>query len=76
MNSITDEYNRTGLTWSSRELDLGKNKISKIGDILVPCRLNAHTAQIRLSTDGNKEMNILSLVYNVRLHQNKNRRQY
>lgn len=76
VNSTTDEYNRTGLTWSSRELDLGKNKISKIGDILVPCRLNAHTAQIRLSTDGNKEMNILSLVYNVRLHRNKNRRQY
>ena len=76
VNSTTDQYNRTGLTWSSRELDLGRSKISKIGDILVPCRLNAHTAQIRLSTDGNKEMNILSLVYNVRLHQNKNRRQY
>lgn len=76
VNSSSDQYNRTGLTWSSRELDLGKNKISKIGDIHVPCRLNAHTAQLRLSTDGNKEMNILSLVYNIRLHQNRNRKQY
>lgn len=71
-----EKYNRTGLTWSARELDLGKNRISKIGDILVPCRLNAHTAEIRLSTSGTKEMNILSLVYNVRLHQNRNRKQY
>ena len=76
VNSTVSDYNRSGLTWSSRELDLGKNKISQIGDILVPCRLNAHTAQIRLSTDGNKEMNILSLVYNVRMHQNRNRKQY
>ena len=76
VNTSQEKYNHTGLTWSARELDLGKNKISKIGDILVPCRLNAHTAEIRLSTSGTKEMNILSLVYNVRLHHNRNRKQY
>lgn len=76
VNTSQEKYSRTGLTWSARELDLGKNKISKIGDILVPCRLNAHTAEIRLSTSGTKEMNVLSLVYNIRLHQNRSRKQY
>ena len=65
---------RTPLVWSSRELDLGKAKTSGVGDILIPCRTNAHTTQIEFSTDNAKELNLLSLVYVMRLHQNRNRR--
>lgn len=65
---------RSPILWSSKDLDLGKSKVATISDLIIPCRTNAHTSQINLFTQGTKDMNILSLVYVVKLHQRKNRR--
>ena len=64
---------KTALLWSSRDLNLGKNKIATIGDVSVPCRTNANTTSICVFTDGTQELNVLGAVYSIKLHQRKDR---
>ena len=64
----------SAVTWSSKELGLGRQQVSDTGDIVIPCRIHAHTANLRLYTSGTREMNILTIVNAVRLHYNKNRK--
>lgn len=64
---------KTALVWSSRDLNLGKNKIATIGDVSVPCRTNANTTSICVFTEDAQELNVLGAVYSVKLHQRKDR---
>ncbi len=65
---------RTALLWSSKELGLGARQINSVTDVIVPCRTNAHTTSLVVSTEDTRELNILGLVYVVKLHQQKGRK--
>lgn len=78
---VKDEHNtgynsssRTALLWSSKELGLGSQQINSVTDVLVPCRTNAHTTSLTISTEDTRELNVLGLVYIVNLHQRKGRK--
>lgn len=70
------QIEKSTLTWASKDLQLGKQKISSVYDVVVPCRTNAHTSEIAMYTDEAKQMNILSLLYLVNIHINRNRKMY
>lgn len=74
--TTTSELQKSTLTWASKDLQLGKQKVSSVYDVVVPCRTNAHTSQLAMYTDGAKQMNILSLLYMVNIHINRNRKMY
>ena len=78
---VKDDHNqgvmsrtRTALLWSSKELGLGERQINSVTDVIVPCRTNAHTTSIVISTEDTRELNVLGLVYVVKLHQQKGRK--
>lgn len=66
---------RSPILWSSKDLDLNNQKIGSVYDTIVPCRTNAHTTNVQIYTDGTKELNILTLVYTLRIHQKSRRKQ-
>lgn len=78
---VKDDHNqgvmsgtRTALLWSSKELCTGNKQINSVTDVIVPCRTNAHTTSIVISTEDTRELNVLGLVYVVKLHQQKGRK--
>lgn len=71
----TRKNTRSPILWSSKDLDLNQQKIASVYDTIVPCRTNAHTTNLQIYTDGTKELNILTLVYTLRIHTKSRRRQ-
>lgn len=69
----TDEEMAT-LYWGSADLNLGSPRISVESTAILPCRTNAATTTVVLSTDGLGELNLISLEYVCRYNQKLKRR--
>lgn len=68
------EYPVNPLQWTSPELQLGTAPVSREGSTILPCRTNADSTSIVISTKGLGELNILALEYVCRFHQRLSRR--
>lgn len=68
------EYSVTPLKWSSPELALGLAPVSREGSVILPCRTNAPTTVVKLTSDGTGEMNVLGLEYVCRVNPKIQRR--
>lgn len=68
-NNYTEYPTNTisALTWSSSELGLNRAKIADVGTIQVPCRSIAHLTDVLLSTDDQREMNVLDIEYTLKV---------
>lgn len=62
------------LYWGSADLDLGRARISVESTAILPCRTNAATTTVVLSTDALGELNLISLEYICRYNQKLKRR--
>lgn len=62
------------LYWDSPELQLGQARLNVDSVALIPCRTNAATTSLLLSTDGLQELNLISLEFTCRYNQKLRRR--
>lgn len=62
------------LYWGSADLDLGSPRISSESTAILPCRTQAATTTVVLSTESLAELNIISLEYVCRYNQKLKRR--
>lgn len=72
-NGDTGEEMAT-LYWGSADLDLGDPRISTESTAILPCRTQAATTTVVLSTESLGELNIISLEYVCRYNQKLKRR--
>lgn len=63
----------SGVILNSPELAPGLPLRASLANIIVPCRTNADTTEMRLSTDGTLEMNVLDMTYILRYNQRRRR---
>lgn len=70
----SDEEQMPVLYWGTAELELGQARVNSESTAIVPCRTNANTTTLILSTDGLGEMNIISIEYVCRYSQKLRRR--
>ncbi len=71
---ISDPEVEAVLYWGSRELDLGHARTSDESVAIVPCRTNAATTTLLVSTTGLQELNLISLEYACKYNQKIKRR--
>lgn len=69
-----EEVDNGTLTWSSQELELGRGLYSTDAVSIIPCRTNAATTMLEVSTSGHGELNLTSLEYVMRYNQKIRRR--
>lgn len=62
----TDDVIDSALTWSSSELGLGRKQEVAYGTVIIPVRAYSNDTDTTLSTDGTREMNIVSIDYTLR----------
>ena len=62
------------LTWSSTELDINRGRYANESISIVPCRTNAQSTTVLISTDGTGELNVISMEYVCRYNQKIKRR--
>lgn len=62
------------LTWSSTELDINRGRYANESISVVPCRTNAQSTTVLISTEGTGELNIISMEYVCRYNQKIKRR--
>lgn len=62
------------LYWDSPELMLGRSRLSPSSVATVPCRTNAATTSLLISTEGLQELNVISLEYVCKYNQKIRRR--
>lgn len=67
----TDEV--SGVLMNSKELAPGLPLKADLGNIIIPCRTNADTTDVTLSTSGTQEMNVLDVTYILRYNQRRQR---
>ena len=60
---IYGESDASALTWSSKELQLGKPKAAGLGVVVIPCRTISHTTDVILTANSTRELNILDFEY-------------
>lgn len=68
------EYSRTPVQWLSTELSVGRTPIGGLSGDVVPCRVPADSSIIRFSTQGVRELNIISLEYVCKYNYRRQRR--
>jgi len=73
-DNMDEEIDMATLYWGSSELDLGHPRINSESTAILPCRTNAATTTLVLSTEGLGEMNIIALEYVGRYNQKLRRR--
>lgn len=71
--SVQYEGDYSGVILNSPELAPGLPLKSSLANIIVPCRTNADTTEMRLSTSGTLEMNVLDMTYILRYNQRRSR---
>ena len=69
-----EDINNGTLTWSSQELELGRGLYSTDAVSIIPCRTNAASTTLEVSTSKHGELNLTSLEYVMRYHQKIKRR--
>lgn len=70
----TDEFGLPTLSWSSPELELGRERASKHAQCSIPCRTDLRTSVVEFYCEGAGEMNIVSLEYTAKFHPKVKRR--
>lgn len=65
--------NYSGIILNSPELAPGLPLKVSLANIIVPCRSNADTTEMQLSTSGTLEMNVLDMTYILRYNQRRSR---
>lgn len=58
---------------NSKELTLGQTLRMDLATITIPCRTNADTTEVSLSTEGSMELNVLDISYILRYNQRRRR---
>lgn len=71
--SVEYDGDYSGVILNSPELAPGLPLKVSLANIIVPCRTNADTTEMRLSTSGTLEMNVLDMTYILRYNQRRRR---
>lgn len=71
--SVEYDGDYSGVILNSPELAPGLPLKVSLANIIVPCRTNADTTEMRLSTSGTLEMNVLDMTYILRYNQRRSR---
>ncbi|MGL5262488.1 MAG: hypothetical protein ACRC9P_08905, partial [Bacteroides sp.] len=67
-------YDVNPVRWLSKDLNLGRLPVGGIEGSVIPCRVDANTAQIEFHSYGLTEMNILNLEYTCKAGKMRQRR--
>lgn len=70
---VDSDSEYSGVLMNSKELSPGLPLKASLANIIVPCRTNADTTDVTLSTEGTLEMNILDVSYILRHNQRRRR---
>lgn len=70
---VDNDSEYSGVLMNSKELSPGLPLKASLANIIVPCRTNADTTDVTLSTEGTLEMNILDVSYILRHNQRRRR---
>lgn len=70
---VNNDSEYSGVLMNSKELSPGLPLKASLANIIVPCRTNADTTDVTLSTEGTLEMNILDVSYILRHNQRRRR---
>lgn len=71
--SVYEEGDYSGVIMNSPELSPGLPLRASLANIIVPCRTNADTTEMRLSSSGTLELNVLDMTYILRYNQRRSR---
>ncbi len=69
-----DPESTATLSWSSTELDINRGRYANESIAIVPCRTNAASTNVLISTSGTGELNVISLEYVCKYNQKIRRR--
>lgn len=73
-SASADPTDTATLTWSSTELDINRGRYANESISVVPCRTNAASTTVLISTNGTGELNVISLEYVCKYNQKIRRR--
>lgn len=68
------EYDRTPVQWLSTELSIGRTPVGGLSGDVIPCRVPADSSIVKFSTQGVRELNIISLEYVCKYNYRRQRR--